>query len=127
MPSGEMVPLSQVMSKQQYDTLMFMMSRPRWDARPTPQKPSSGDFLQKVSKAEQRDDQKAYLQYQRSQREQVFTGNAGQPVGGRMQRQYKIESERNNEWTDKEEQAFQAAFGRSSYREPAARSRPTGH
>ena len=93
----------------------------RFDAKPVgPANPARDDFLCRVSKAEERDEQK-YVNYQRSQREQVYTGTAGQPVGGRMHRQFKLNSQRKNEeWTAEDEKAYQKAFGKSSFR-------PTGH
>ena len=108
---------------------MMVMSRPRFDAKPMgPANPARDDFLANVSKAEARDEAKAYIAHQRGQREQIFTGTAGQPVGGRMHRQFKLNSQRrNDEWSAEDEAAFQKAFGKSSERSPRARLQPTGY
>lgn len=85
--------------------------------------PAKDDFLRHVESAEARDETRPkYMAYQRSQREQIFTGNASQPVGGRMQRQFKLHSSREEEWSKEDEAAFQKAFGRSSRDGP----KPTG-
>merc|ERR1711865_397626 len=105
---------------------MFMASRPRWDATPvavSSNPATSGDFLSKVAVAEAKDEQANYIKYQRSQREQVYTGTASQPVGGRMRRQFDMHSRR-EEWTDKEELAFQKAFNKSTSGRPAALEHP---
>ena len=125
--SGEMVPLSSVMSKSQYNQMMMMMSRPRWNA--TSQKNAANqvkdDFLGRVASAEARDEANRYVAYQRSQREQVYTGDASQPVGGRAARQHKLNSARFETWTDADERAYVKAFGKSSYGTERT-ARPTG-
>ena len=76
-----------------------------------------------VAQAEARDEQSKYIKFQRSQREQIFTGSAHQPVGGRAARQYQLSS-RQDDWSAEDEKAFQKAFGKSSTTREA--SRPTG-
>ena len=99
-----------------------------FDAKPVGQaNPARDDFLCRVSKAEERDELK-YVSYQRGQREQVYTGMAGQPVGGRMHRQFKLNSQRQNEaWSEEDEAAYRKAFGRSSEPAPKVGARPTGY
>ena len=115
----EMVPLGSIMSKSQYKQMMFMMSRPRFDAS-TPVNAvtrSKDDFLGRVEHAEARDASKvaSYIAYQRSQREPVCTGGASQPVGGRAARQFKImQTARESEWTEADERAYMKAFKKSS-------------
>jgi hypothetical protein len=124
----EMVPLSSLppQVQQQYKTYMFMMSRPRWDASSPLKASSKDDFLTSLAGAEARDAAvQKYVRHQRSQREQLFTGSASQPVGGRMQRQYKLSSTR-LEWTDADEDAYQKKFGNKSVRHKGF-PRPTGH
>lgn len=125
----EMVPLSSLprSMQDQYKTYMFMMSRPRWDAS-TPAKAShtKDDFLTSLSNAEARDAAvQKYVRHQRSQREQLFTGSANQPVGGRMQRQYKLNNTR-LEWTDEDEAVYQRQFGNKSIRHHNF-PKPMGH
>ena len=76
--------------------------------------------MARVESAEARDDAMSnYVKHQRSQREQVFTGSASQPVGGRMQRQHKLNSSRvADDWSAEDEAAFRKAFGRSSTEAP---------
>ena len=122
----EMVPLGSIMSKQEFNQMMMVMSRPRWNTKSAPnvQSQVKDDFLAKVGQAEARDAQN-YIAYQRSQRECIYTGSASQPVGGRAARQHKLNSARFETWTDEDEKAFRKAFGKSSYRdEPPLR--PTG-
>ena len=115
--SGEMVTLGSLgITPQQYNQMMMMMSRPRWNTRSSPNVAAQtrDDFLSKVSVAEARD---AHIAYQRSQREQVFTGSASQPVGGRAARQHKIDSARfdvQTNWSAEDEKAFVKAFGKRS-------------
>lgn len=116
---SEMVPLSSIMTKDQYNTFMFMMSRPRFDASPSVNVAAKvkDDFLGKVANAEARDDAKLrnYVAYQRSQREPVHTGGASQPVGGRAARAHRMAmSERENTWTEEDEAAYRKAFKKSS-------------
>ena len=63
-----------------------------------------------------------FVQYQRSNRDYLWTYSHNQPVGGRQARAYKLaHSARADEWSAAEEAAFQKAFGRSS-----TRATPTG-
>ena len=98
-----------------------------FDAKPVGQaNPARDDFLTRISKAEERVELK-YVAYQRGQREQAFTGMAGQPVGGRMHRQFKLNSQRQNEsWSEEDEAAYRKAFGRSSVPAPKVGAHPTG-
>ena len=83
------------------------------------------DFLSRLGKAEARDahaEMPAYrpnmtarqkhIYYSRSAREPAWTGQANQPVGGRAQRQWSMRHEP-APWTEREERAYQRAFGQS--------------
>ena len=87
---------------------------------------SKDEFLTSLSNAEARDAAvQKYVRHQRSQREQLFTGSASQPVGGRMQRQYKLSS-RALEWSNDDEAAYQKKFGSNRVKHHVF-PRPTGH
>jgi hypothetical protein len=116
MPQPEMVPLSSLMTRQQFETMQFMMSRPRWDASgPTQTAGPTAKIGTVDSQAQLRENASKYASHQRAQGECVHTGSAAQPVGGRMQRNFKLNSSR-PEWTDADEAAYQKAFGKSSQR-----------
>ena len=102
------------------------------------------DFLVRLGKAEARDrhaempiytpnmtERQKHIYYSRSAREPVWTGQANQPVGGRAQRKWAMKHEP-APWTDREERAYQAAFGRSwssqrgQEQRRFAREQPTG-
>jgi len=112
-------------------------------ARPSGVHPKE-DFLSRLGAAEERDtmytgakdlmgptaspvNAQKHLAYQRSQREPVWTKTCDQPVGGRFNRAYKF-NQGEQPWTAREEQAFQAAFGKPSDRKimVSQRDAPTG-
>ena len=55
------------------------------------------------------------LEYQRSNREPLYTKSVSQPVGGRLNRSYRINTPQ-PKWTPDCEAAYLAAFGKSSHR-----------
>ena len=124
--SGELVPVSQLMTRTQYDALKFMYTgnggqpMPKWDASAGNAANNPFNPRTLTNRATEQDRRT----YARSQREMVFTGAAGQPVGGRAARQHKLNSSRTDNWGPAEEKAFQKAFGYSSVRGEAPR--PTG-
>ena len=84
----------------------------------------SGDFMTRLGNAERRDSRRAgtsrealeqdHLAYQMRNRESWRVVHK-QPVGGRMQRQFKIQSAREaNSWTAREEAAYRKAFKKPS-------------
>jgi hypothetical protein len=87
---------------------------------------SSEDFLARLDKAEARDGntRQQHIAFQRSQREPIWTQKASQPVGGRIQRNFKFNNERHEQWTPDCEAAFRMAFGKPSDR--SRRDAPTG-
>lgn len=106
--SGEMVPITSIMSRSQFDTLKFMMTgnngrpMPRWDAGGPDQ--ASNPFNPRILSGEGMAQQAAA--YARSQREPKNA--ASQPVGGRAARQHKLNSSRiADSWGEAEEKAFQ--------------------
>lgn len=108
--SGEMVPITSLMSRSQFETMKFMMTgnngrpMPRWDVAASTTDQSSNPFNPRILSGEGTAQQATA--YARSQREPKNA--AGQPVGGRAARQHKLNSSRiADSWGKAEEKAFQ--------------------
>ena len=109
----EMVPLGSLMTKQEFMQMQLIMSRPRWDASKPAQATGMASTID--AQAQVKENAVRYVAHQRALGEAVYTGSASQPVGGRMQRNHKLNSSR-EEWGEEEEAAFQKAFGKQSQR-----------